>query len=91
MTREIVVHGRLTPHALRRALYDCWTVQFTAVGDDGTMVAVISSDHSTHEGFGVRAQADRLRSFGGVGVLEVWTVDELGALLERLGVYQVAS
>jgi hypothetical protein len=87
---ELLVVGRLLPPELRRALYQGWRIDSVATGQAGAIVALISADPDIRYGFGKQFQADRLRSFGTIGVLEEFDAVDINANLERLGVFKLA-
>lgn len=88
----LLIRGRVPRETLRSVLYASWRVDALASNHDGRIVAVVSCPHGTAVGFGPLVQAERIRSLGGVGVLEAWEdADMLAAILALFPRSQVAS
>lgn len=81
----LLVTGRIDRPTLDRTLYDGWRVVLFQQGANGNVALVTHDDGIEDTGFGPRAQTERLRSLGTVGVTSNPTPDEVLDAMRRAG------
>lgn len=83
---QLLITGRIERTTVERALYSGWAVSHwwdESDGLDGIVGVLVAPDFQA-AGFGAQPQADRLRSFGSVGVRQDFNADDVEAALARI-------